>query len=659
MNMRILSALAVASVVAIGLSVPASAATGTDQAGFGFVTRQGKDLRLDNKPFRFAGSNNYYLMYKSRLMVDDVFARAQAAGFNVLRTELFIDIGNQDGSNSLRGKADGVYFQYWGGTAPAYNDGPDGLQHIDYVLASARAHSIKLVIPLTNNWNDFGGMDQYVRWANGSFHDDFYTNPTIRGWYQDWISHVLNRVNTITGIAYKDDPTIMAWELGNEPRCLSAGAYPQSPNCTPATLVSWADQISRHIKSVDSHHLVGMGDEGFFCDDPSSSDWTANCSQGDDNLAFARLPAMDLMSLHLYPEGWGKDLNWSYDYIRRHIREADRIGKPVLLGEFGWLDKSTRNTVFKAWTDIMDQAGGDGWLYWMLAGIQDDNTLYPDFDGYTVYCPTPVCQTLSNAKEELVGAQRSRPPVADHDTAVVAFNQPAVLIPATNDVAYRTYLKPATIDLDPVASGQQTTVSVVGGSYVLNSDGTVTFTPETGFAGKATAHYTIRDAAGHTSNVADLVVTVKPDPNGAIPIATFETGTEGWGPGSWMPDAGTVSQTTDFHPQGAAGLHLDVTAAHWFGLVFPQPVNLSGKTQIRYELRTGSAGTSVALAMQTGPSFTWCQSSFPFIQPNTTTTITVDITTVFSCGTDILPDIRTLYIFFGPGTYDIDDVRAE
>ena len=28
-------------------------------------------------------------------------------------------------------------------------------------------------------------------------------------------------------------------------------------------------------------------------------------------------------------------------------READRIGKPVLWGEFGWLDKATRNTVYK------------------------------------------------------------------------------------------------------------------------------------------------------------------------------------------------------------------------------------------------------------------------------------------------------------------------
>ncbi|HEU5469096.1 MAG TPA: cellulase family glycosylhydrolase [Actinophytocola sp.] len=655
MTKRIATALAAVSLLAaFSPGIPPAAAAPSE----GFVTRQGKDLRLDGRQFRFAGSNNYYLMYKSPRMVDDVFADARDAGFTVLRTWGFLDIGNQDGSNSVRGKQEGIYFQYWDGDSPAYNDGPDGLRKLDYVLASARAHGIRLIIPLTNNWNDFGGMDQYVRWAGGAFHDDFYTNPVIRGWYQDWISHVLNRVNPLTGLAYKDDPTVMAWELGNEPRCLSAGAYPRSPNCTTATLTAWADQLSRHIKSVDPNHLVGVGDEGFFCDDPAHEDWTRSCGEGVDTLAFTRLPAIDLMSFHIYPAAWGKDLPWTFDWVRRHVREANRIGKPVLWGEFGWLEKATRNTVYKTWTDIFDQEGGDGWLYWILSGIQDDGTLYPDFDGFTVYCPSPVCRTLTNAGEELTGPQRSRPPVADHDAAVVEFNQPARLSPTGNDVAYRTYLQPATIDLDPSVSGQQRGVTVPGGAFALAADGTVTFTPADAFVGRATAHYTVRDAAGRTSNVADLTVTVKPDPTAAIPVATFEAGTEGWGPGNWMPDAGAVDRTADFHPEGAFGLNLAVTAGHWFGRVFAEPLNLSGKSTVAFELRTGSNGSSVALALQMGNDFTWCQSSFPFIGPDTTTTIRVDLLTDFSCGIEGLSDVRALWLFFAPGSYDIDNVRA-
>ncbi|NES14082.1 MULTISPECIES: cellulase family glycosylhydrolase [Micromonospora] len=636
---------------------PAAAA---DRHDSGFVVREGGRLFLDGKPFRFAGTNNYYLEYKSRTMVDDVFADAKAAGFTVLRHWAFLDIGTPGGTDSVSGPSDGVWFQYWDGTRPAYNDGPDGLQRLDYVLWAARRAGVKVVIPLTNNWRDFGGMDQYVRWRGGTYHDDFYTDPVIRGWYRDWISHVLNRVNPLTGVAYRDDPTVLAWELANEPRCKGSGVYPTSPTCSTATLTTWADEMSRHVKAVDRQHLVGVGDEGFFCDGPAATDWTVNCGEGVDTVALAALPAVDLAGYHLYPDHWDKDADWGVAWIERHSREAERIGKPVMLGEFGWADKATRNPVYQRWTDAVIRSGGDGLLYWILSGVQDDGTLYPDYDGYTVYCPSPVCTTLGNAAETIRRGYRPRPPVADHDAATTEAGTPVTLTPTGNDIAYAGPVRPSTVDLDPSAYGQQRSFVAPGGSFTLAASGEVVFTPAEGFQGKAAGHYTVRDAAGRVSNVADLTVTVKPAPGDPIRLASWETGVEGWAPGSWQTDAGTVAQTAAFHTDGAYGLEVAATGGGWFGVTLPAPVDLSAKATLRYDLRTSAtAGTSTAIALQTGSGFAWCQSAFGWVGQGTTTTVEVDLLNQMSCDTSALADVRGVLIWVSPGTHDLDNLRAE
>ena len=64
-----------------------------------------------------------------------------------------------------------------------------------------------------------------------------------------------------------------------------------------------------------------------------------------------------------------------------------------MLGEFGLRDEGLRNPNYKEWTMPSGRPRGTGALYWMLSGVRDDGSLYPDYDGYTVYCPTPVCTT--------------------------------------------------------------------------------------------------------------------------------------------------------------------------------------------------------------------------------------------------------------------------
>ena len=646
--------------VLVIVSQPFAALSVSAAQGNEFVKQAGPELRLHGKVFRFAGSNNYYLMYKSKFMVDEVLNAAAVQGFRVMRIWGSIDIGNQDGSNSIRGKADGVYTQYWDGSAPAYNDGDDGLKRLDYVIYKAGQLGIKLVIPFVNNWNDFGGMDQYVRWRGGQYHDQFYSDPVIRGWYKDWIAHLLERTNTYNGLEYKNDPTIMAWELANEPRCLSAGAYPRSPDCTTQTLIAWADEISTYIKSIDDKHLVSVGDEGFYCL-PNATDWTENCGEGVDTLAFTALENIDVMSFHLYPDHWGKDVSWGTQWIQRHFQDARALDKPAMLGEFGLQDKSLRNPSYRTWTDTVFDSGGAGALYWILSGKQDDGSLYPDYDGFTVYCPSPVCTTISNFGA-MMKANRTLifPPVADVDTAVTEFNTPVTLNVSANDIAYgNAAIVPGSIDLDPATSGQQTTFSGAAGTFVANSNGTVTFTPNDGFSGTAQASYTIQDSVGRTSNLATLTVIVKPNPTAAIQIATFESGTEGWASANWQTNGGTVAQSTDYASEGTHSLQVTTADGGWFGLSFAAPVNLTGKTHLKFEIKTLGAGTSQNAAIQVGANWDWCQGTWVWINSNTTTTVDIDLLNL-SCSLPDLSQVHGLYIWFsGGGTFYLDNVRAE
>src|SRR5215218_5379636 len=149
MSRRIVSLIGIMLLVVAAFAPGAASGTFAAQ-GSDFVKQAGPELRLRGKLFRFAGRNNYYLMYKSQFMVDDVLNTAATQGFTVMRMWGSLDIGNQNGSDSIRGKADGVYFQYWDGTKPAFNDGDDGLKRLDYVVDKAGRAGLKLVIPFVN-----------------------------------------------------------------------------------------------------------------------------------------------------------------------------------------------------------------------------------------------------------------------------------------------------------------------------------------------------------------------------------------------------------------------------------------------------------------------------------------------------------------------------
>jgi mannan endo-1,4-beta-mannosidase len=251
------------------------------------------------------------------------------------------------------------------------------------------------------------------------------------------------------------------------------------------------------------------------------------------------------------------------------------------------------------------------------------------------------------------------PPVADDDTAVTEFNTAAALNPPANDITYGgATLKVNSIDLDPTTAGQQTTRSVAGGTFVAGPGGAVQFTPTTGFVGPAQITYTIKDSSARLSNAARLVVTVKSDPTAAILLASYENGTEGAAP---IGGVGTVSQSSAFATHGTSSLEISVANEGWFRVAaLATPVNVSQKTAVKLDLQTLGSQTYRKLSIQVGDNFTWCEQNGGDgnTPANTVAIISLDLTNM-TCGGADLTKLQAINIYLQPGTFRIDNVRAE
>uniref|UniRef100_A0A0D6QZM0 mannan endo-1,4-beta-mannosidase n=1 Tax=Araucaria cunninghamii TaxID=56994 RepID=A0A0D6QZM0_ARACU len=304
-------------------------------AGDGFVTTQGTHFFVNGNPLFVNGFNSYWLMTVAtdptqREKVTSVFQEAKAHGLNVARTWAF-----NDGQYKALQTSPGVYDE-------------QVFQALDYVVAEAKRHHIKLILSLANNYENFGGKPRYVNWARSagqslSSEDDFFTNPTVKGYYKNHVKTVLTRVNTITGVAYKDEPTIFAWELMNEPRCQS--------DPSGNSIQGWLQEMAAHVKSIDGNHLLEAGLEGFYADYKKEAN--PGFSVGTDFIANNQIKDFDFATVHSYPDIWlkGSDeqtqLSFLGNWLQTHLDDATRVlRKPILFAEFG---KSSKDPGFNSW----------------------------------------------------------------------------------------------------------------------------------------------------------------------------------------------------------------------------------------------------------------------------------------------------------------------
>jgi hypothetical protein len=332
-------------------------------SGDPFVRVAEHNLTVDRQPFHFVGAN-LAIMHgaANRAAAEAVLQAAALDGIRVGRIWAFGE-GDADAAPWLREN-----FLFRAGLDGWIEAGP---RHLDRVIAAAGRAGVRLIITLGNNWSDYGGVPRYLRWlgqkdeGNGASYgatDRFYSDPRAWAAYRAHIERLLKRANQVTGVPYRDDPTIMAWELMNESTVFTAAGG--------TARKEWVTQMARLIHELDPHHLVTPG-VSVYRTESERRDWLAVC----------KLPGVDFCDGHIYPE----DLLRSRDPALLEPALDDLVqlahyvaGKPLVLGEFGIHGDAEGNWEHQArgyWMARIYErlrfdgaAGGLVWLYQPVGG---------------------------------------------------------------------------------------------------------------------------------------------------------------------------------------------------------------------------------------------------------------------------------------------------
>lgn len=381
----------------VAAAVGASASTNSGRGDRKrFVSVHGGQFTRNGDPWRFAGTNCYYLHESPHEVIDEVLHAATAMGMSVVRCWAFND--GPDREMALQ-PAPFVYPE-------------DAFDSLDYTVFKAGELGLKLIFPLVNNWPDFGGMQQYVAWHLGLpddsygenlHHDRFYTDPSIRACFMAYVKHVITRTNRYTGLRYSEDSTIMAWELANEPRNRS--------DQSGQGIYAWAHDVSTYIKVLAPHQLVAVGDEGFGLPELGDKGYPYSASEGNRWRAVTTLSAIDYATVHLYPQSWSQSsafgidpVGWGKQWITDHAVLGRQMGKPVVLEEFGLKiepetgipSSDARDHAYEEWLVSAEDSGFAGTQFWILAVKTDAGSTPTLDDGYQVVHPSPTSTVIGN-----------------------------------------------------------------------------------------------------------------------------------------------------------------------------------------------------------------------------------------------------------------------
>ena len=275
---------------------------------------------------------------------------------------------------------------------------------LDEVLYECERRRIRVILTLTNYWDDYGGIARYARWAreegetSAYRREDFFTSPKCRDAFEAFVAKVVTRTNTFTNVAYKDDPTIFAYQLINEPRL---------PGDDRGDVFhEWATYFGALVKRLDEgNHLVSVGTEGFFMrgEGVEANPFAGAERQGVDVDRLRESDAVDFVAAHVWTDDWmdsddESKLRFLERWIRAHLAKSAN-DKPIVFEEFGKKRPlAVRDAYFARTFELLreDDRRRAGALFWLLSPAEIE-----DYDGFTVYDAPSDASTLNIVRREI------------------------------------------------------------------------------------------------------------------------------------------------------------------------------------------------------------------------------------------------------------------
>lgn len=313
-----------------------------------FITTDSTQLIRNGRPYYFIGTNMWYAPILA----------SEGEGGDRERLHRELDTLKKLGVENLRilvGADAGS--KYANSVYPCLQPKPGELNDtlligLDYTLAELEKRGMTAVLYLTNSWDWSGGYGFYLREcgygdspnASGEGYNNYvkYASDFVReqkalDMYYEHVRKIVSRKNSITGRYYKDEPSIMSWQICNEPRPFSKDNISKFAN--------WISKTARIIKSIDKNHLVSTGSEGLYgCE---VNEHTCEFIHGDPNI--------DYLTVHIWPLNWGwasrnapdkgidNACTKAEEYIRIHVDMSNNIKKPMVIEEFGFCRRNNSN----------------------------------------------------------------------------------------------------------------------------------------------------------------------------------------------------------------------------------------------------------------------------------------------------------------------------